>query len=193
MGSRQVICQDPDPYQLGAGREMGTKRAYYKWTLYAHWHDPGGLDAHSKHHRPPRGRYPFMTARYPGLNRCLLMPRLAIFDSSVCRGIPSLAAAPDGPEIRPSLPASAASIISFSRSRSKRLRLPPCTSSRVDAGDNSRFSHASSTVNVSVSHRMTARSMTFCSSRMLPGQSYASKSFMVLPSIVLIFFAALLA
>jgi len=32
---------------------------------------------------------------------CLLMPSLLSFDSSVCRGIPSLAAAPEGPEMRP--------------------------------------------------------------------------------------------
>src|SRR6266849_3505426 len=38
---------------------------------------------------------------YADLKRCLLIPRLAIFDSRVCRGIPSLVAAPDGPEIRP--------------------------------------------------------------------------------------------
>jgi len=31
----------------------------------------------------------------------LSIPRRRIFDSSVCRGIPSFAAAPDGPEIRP--------------------------------------------------------------------------------------------
>ena len=112
-----------------------------------------------------------MAARYPDLNRCLLIPRLAIFDSSVCRGIPSLAAAPDGPEIRPPLPASAASIISFSRSRTKRPSLPSCMLWRGNSEDNSRLNHASSTENVSPSHRTMARSMTFCNSRMLPGQS----------------------
>lgn len=35
------------------------------------------------------------------LNWCLLIPSLWIFDSSVWRGIPSFAAAPDGPETRP--------------------------------------------------------------------------------------------
>src|SRR6266404_2451844 len=38
---------------------------------------------------------------YADLKRCLLIPRLVIFDSRVCRGIPSRVAAPDGPEIWP--------------------------------------------------------------------------------------------
>src|SRR6266446_6305534 len=33
--------------------------------------------------------------------RCLLIPRRRIFDSSVWRGIPSLLAAPEGPDTRP--------------------------------------------------------------------------------------------
>src|SRR5215470_10260024 len=37
------------------------------------------------------------------LNWCLSMPRVRIFVSSVERGIPSLAAAPDGPATRPRL------------------------------------------------------------------------------------------
>ena len=52
----------------------------------------------------------------------LSMPSRRIFDSSVCRGIPSFAAAPEGPEIRPWLSASAASIISTSRSASTESR-----------------------------------------------------------------------
>src|SRR5439155_1402877 len=36
-----------------------------------------------------------------------------------------------------------------------------------------RVSQVSSTEKVSPSHRITARSITFCNSRMLPGQSYA--------------------
>jgi hypothetical protein len=44
------------------------------------------------------------------LKRCLLMPRLAIFDSRVCRGIPNLLAAPDDPATLPLLSASAFSI-----------------------------------------------------------------------------------
>ena len=38
------------------------------------------------------------------------------------------------------------------------------------------MSHVSSTENVSPSHKITARSMTFWSSRMFPGQSYAWNS-----------------
>src|SRR6267378_3622380 len=67
---------------------------------------PGGETAGSHRNAP----------LHPVLNWCLLMPRLAIFDSSVCRGIASFAAAPAGPEIRPRLSASAALIISLSRS-----------------------------------------------------------------------------
>src|ERR1700723_2369705 len=52
------------------------------------------------------------------LKRLLLICRLAIFESSVWRGIPSFAAAPDGPEMRPWDSASAASITSRSRSAS---------------------------------------------------------------------------
>ena len=39
----------------------------------------------------------------PDLNRCFTIPSLVIFVSSVDLGIPSLAAAPDGPAIRPRL------------------------------------------------------------------------------------------
>ena len=51
------------------------------------------------------------------------MPRLAIFDSSVWRGMPSFAAAPDGPETRPLLAFSAFSMIVRSCSESRRPRL----------------------------------------------------------------------
>src|SRR4029453_11251084 len=53
---------------------------------------------------------------YEVLNRCRLIPSFLIFDSSVCRGMPNLAAAPVGPEIIPSVSRSAFSIISFARS-----------------------------------------------------------------------------
>jgi len=43
----------------------------------------------------------------------LSMPSRLIFDSSVCRGIPSFAAAPEGPAMRPWVSARAASIISI--------------------------------------------------------------------------------
>src|SRR5260370_16736800 len=49
------------------------------------------------------------------LNRFLLILSDRIFDSTVDRGIPSIAAAPDGPNTRPSLSRRADSIISFSR------------------------------------------------------------------------------
>jgi hypothetical protein len=53
-------------------------------------------------------------SRYAGLKRCLLILRDLIFDSRVEGGMPSLAAAPDGPDTRPLLSVNAASIISFS-------------------------------------------------------------------------------
>ena len=57
---------------------------------------------------PPGGRA-FVPQRL--LKRCLLIPSTRIFDSSVEPGIPSLAAAPVGPDTRPLLSARAASII----------------------------------------------------------------------------------
>src|SRR5271170_3850463 len=51
---------------------------------------------------------------YTVLNRCLLIFRALIFESRVDCGIPSLAAAPRGPDTLPLHSASAASIISFS-------------------------------------------------------------------------------
>src|SRR5216684_8853434 len=53
-------------------------------------------------------------ANHADLNLILSIPKLLIFESRVCRGIPSLAAAPDGPAIRPSVSAKAASIIRLS-------------------------------------------------------------------------------
>src|SRR5262249_22961409 len=50
---------------------------------------------------------------YQALNRYLLMRRLRMRDSSVERGMPSLAAAPWGPDTRPWLSASALSISSL--------------------------------------------------------------------------------
>src|SRR5208282_2803648 len=51
---------------------------------------------------------------YGVLKRFLLIFNDLIFDSRVDRGMPSLAAAPDGPNTRPPLSFRAASIISFS-------------------------------------------------------------------------------
>src|ERR1700724_3572172 len=48
------------------------------------------------------------------LKLCRLIPSFLIFDSSVCRGMPSLVAAPVGPETSPSASRSAVSIISLS-------------------------------------------------------------------------------
>ena len=69
-----------------------------------------------------------------GFRPYLSRPSRLILDSSVCRGIPSFAAAPEGPEIRPWLSARAASMISTSRSASAerpdaafQFRLPQST------------------------------------------------------------------
>src|SRR5215467_6182640 len=73
----------------------------------------------------------------------LLMPNRRIFESRVWRGIPSFAAAPEGPAIRPWLSARAASIISISRSA--KAGRPSC---RDDSAD-SPVSQLSSTMKVS--------------------------------------------
>src|SRR5580698_6206410 len=101
------------------------------------------------------------------LNRNLSIPSRLIFASSVCVGRASLAAAPVGPEIRPRLSASAASIISLSwlRRASPSATVEPATR-LVD----SRLNQVSSTEKVSSSLKIMARSITFCSSRTLPGQ-----------------------
>src|SRR5215467_412223 len=101
------------------------------------------------------------------LNRCLLIPKRLIFESSVRDGSPNLAAAPAGPEMRPLDPASAASIISLSCLSNA----PPRSGVERGVSDGFPLSHVSSTAKVSESLRMTARSMTFCSSRTLPGHS----------------------
>src|SRR5438132_14126645 len=45
------------------------------------------------------------------LSPCLLMPKLLIFDSSVCRGLLSFAAAPERPETLPCVSAHAPSVL----------------------------------------------------------------------------------
>src|SRR5258707_7941062 len=93
-----------------------------------------------------------------------------IFDSKVDPGKPSLAAAPDGPDTCPQLLRRAASIISFSWAAS----FPDNSSWLFDSlARGCRKSHLSSTEKFSVSHTITDRSMTFCNSRILPGQGYA--------------------
>src|SRR5580704_2175423 len=99
------------------------------------------------------------------LNRYLLIPNRLIFASSVGLGSPNLLAAPPGPETRPALSASAASIISFSCRCSALLS---AAVGRANCGA-SRLSHVSSTQKMSPSLRITALSITFCNSRTLPG------------------------
>src|SRR5260370_39315224 len=93
-----------------------------------------------------------------------------IFDSKVDPGKPRWAAAPDGPDTCPPLSRRAASIISFSCAAS----FPDNSSWLFDSlARGCRKSQLSSTEKFSVSHTITDRSMTFCNSRILPGQGYA--------------------
>src|SRR6266481_8826082 len=103
------------------------------------------------------------------LKRFLLIFSDLIFDSRVDPGIPSLAAAPDCPDTRPPLSRRAASMISFSWAAG--LRDSPGSLLGLVVGA-CRASQLSSTERFSVSHTITDRSMTFCNSRMLPGQGY---------------------
>src|SRR5437879_2678110 len=98
------------------------------------------------------------------------MPRDLIFDSIVDDGIPSLAAAPNGPATRPLQSLSVDSIISISRNSR-----PFETGAGIGdcVGAYSPENHRPSTVSVWVSATITARSITFCSSLILPGQEYA--------------------
>src|SRR6202043_1016737 len=106
---------------------------------------------------------------YAVLKRFLLIFSDLIFESRVVPGIPSLAAAPDGPNTRPLVSRSAASIISFPWAASF-AENSNCTFGSVAEGR--RESQLSSTEKVSVSQTMTDRSITFCNSRILPGQEY---------------------
>src|SRR6267143_1246980 len=101
------------------------------------------------------------------LKRFLLIFRDLIFESKVDPGIPSLAAAPDGPDTRPPLSRRAASIISFSWEASFRVSSVPLF---VLLERGCRESQLSSIEKVSVSHTITDRSMTFSNSRIFPGQ-----------------------
>src|SRR5260370_37645545 len=94
-----------------------------------------------------RATYWFFAGR--ARKRLLLILSARIFDSSVERGIPRRAAAPDGPNTRPPLARSASSMIAFSWAASvldNASRLS--TSGLADT-------QLSSTVNSSVSHRIT--------------------------------------
>src|SRR6267378_1670154 len=114
-----------------------------------------------------------MTDRdYDVLKRCRLLPSFLILQSSVCLATPSFAAAPVGPEIRPSAPRSAFSIIALSRSARSATKGIVCIVGLGDVGlKDAGTSQLGSTQNVSPSQSTTARSTTFCNSRMLPGQS----------------------
>src|SRR5260370_11645946 len=92
-----------------------------------------------------------------------------IFVSRVDPGMPSLAAAPDGPDTRPPLSRRATSIISFSWAASFRDSSSGlfCSLAR-----GCRESQLSSTEKFSLSHTITDRSLPFCNPRMLPGQGY---------------------
>src|SRR2546425_10820929 len=117
------------------------------------------------------------------------MWRALILDSSVWRGMPSFAAAPEGPEIRPRDSASAAMIKALSPSASVVIWRPV----PIGAWLGFPLSHDSSMAKVSPSHRITARSITFCSSRTFPGQSYACNSSNVCFLMVRMLFPACLA
>src|SRR5262249_51216752 len=114
-------------------------------------------------------RFVIAVRRYRTLKRCLSIRKLLIFVSRVDLGIPSLAAAPVGPATRPPHSAKADSISSFSCSAPKR---PSPLAALLDHGA-SVCSQTSSTDKVWPSHKITALSITFCSSRILPGQWYA--------------------
>src|SRR5882724_867662 len=102
-----------------------------------------------------------------GRKRCLSIFNDLILESRVDCGMPSFAAAPEGPETLPLLSASAASIASFSWLASFSAR---GTFSESD-GAGRLESQLSSTEKFSESHTMTERSITFCSSLMFPGQA----------------------
>src|ERR1700681_1095176 len=101
------------------------------------------------------------------LNRFLLIFRDLIFESKVDPGIPSLVAAPDGPDTRPPHSRRAASIISFSWEASFRVSSAGLFGS-LERGR--RESQLSSIVKVCVSHTITDLSITFCNSLIFAGE-----------------------
>src|SRR5712671_2711976 len=108
----------------------------------------------------------------PYLNRHLSIFKALILSSRVEGGMASLTAAPDGPKTRPLLSASLASTISRSLC-GLASRLKAIDVATRDAGrEGSLESHISSTENASPELRITDLSITFCNSRILPGQSY---------------------
>src|SRR5439155_816939 len=120
---------------------------------------------------------PCRTRESPQLSRFVLKRFLSIFsnlifDSSVDRGMPNLAAAPVGPNTRPRLAFRASSIMFFSCSSSLRGSSIWFFGFAVRNACGCCGNQLSSIEKVSVSQRITERSMTFCSSRMFPGQAY---------------------
>src|SRR5262245_28732383 len=122
-------------------------------------------------HNGPLLAHGFLRAVHADLNWPLSIFSVLIFDSSVDDGTPSRAAAPNGPDTRPLLSLSAASMTSFSCVA--RVGVATGGGATSEGFGDRPPSHRSSIARVSESAMMIARSMTFCSSRMLPGQSYA--------------------
>ena len=122
---------------------------------------------HREFTRNSRTRSDLRPARQAFLKRYLLIFSDRILDSSVEAGTPSWAAAPDGPETRPSVAANAVSMASFSCAADRMAMGPPPCLAEEDSSE----SQLGSTENRSVSQTMTDRSITFCSSRMFPGQA----------------------
>src|ERR1700722_17090293 len=107
----------------------------------------------------------------PYLNWRLSIFKALILSSRVEGDMASLTAAPDGPETRPLLSASATSTTSRSLC-GLASRLKATDVATRDAGPEVFLeSHISSTENASPELRITDLSITFCNSRILPGQS----------------------
>src|SRR5258708_15727995 len=112
------------------------------------------------------------------LNCLFAIFKALILWSRVDGGIPSFAAAPDGPDTLPLLSTSAASIIS--RSLPGSILPSPLTSTGAsirDAGNEvSLESHISSTERTSPELNIMDLSITLCNSRMLPDHQYTCNS-----------------
>jgi hypothetical protein len=98
----------------------------------------------------------------------LFILSVLILDSSVDGRMLSFAAAPVGPDTWPRVSANAVSINAFSWVVSIWTSGWLAGKIRSMSWD----SQLSSTENVSVSQRITERSITFCNSRTFPGQGY---------------------
>src|ERR1044071_851874 len=100
------------------------------------------------------------------LKRNLLIFKALILDSRVDDGMLSWAAAPRGPEMRPAVAARTDSMAS--RSCAGDILVTGLSWRR---GRESKESQLGSTEKTLVSQRITDRSITFCSSRIFPGQA----------------------